>query len=176
MPAAEGDFAQFARSRWVTLVRMAYPMTLDAQRAEDLAQEALVKLWFAWPRVREENPDGYVRRILVRLAITSQRRLWRRERPAESVPDRWSGIDEVARSDDRVVLLHMLAELSPRQRAVVVLRFMQDLSELETAELLGCSPGSVKQHTSRALAKLRATSSDHDGAPVPATTDGKGQA
>ena len=169
---SDGGFTEFVHSRWASLVRLAYPVTLDMQRAEDIAQEALVKLWFAWQKVRDENPDGYVRTVLVRLALSSRRRRWHGERPTDLLPEQAASTQFADETDRRLDIIALLAQLSPRQRAVVVLRFLEDLSEHEVAALLGCSPGSVKQHTSRALAKLRASTERSHLAEVVVQTDG----
>ena len=154
MPDREVTFAAFVRARWSRLVRLAYSLTLDVGRAEDLVQESLAKMWPVWPRVRDGNPDGYVRRTIVNGAISAARRRWRAEDPHWDVPELPAGsaADQV---DLRDLLVRELAALSILQRAVVVLRYAEDMSELQVAELLGVSPGTVKTHASRGLARLR---------------------
>jgi RNA polymerase sigma-70 factor (sigma-E family) len=154
VPDREVTFAAFVRARWSRLVRLAYSLTLDLGRAEDLVQESLAKLWPVWPRIRDGNPDAYVRRTVVNGAISAARRRWRAEEPHWDVPEppAGSGADQV---DLRDLLVRELAALSMLQRAVVVLRYAEDLSELQVAEMLGVSPGTVKTHASRGLARLR---------------------
>ena len=156
---AEASFAAFVRSRWGRLVRLAYSLTLDVGRAEDLVQESLAKLWFVWPRVRDGSPEAYVRRTIVNGAISASRRRWKGEEPRWELPDLAeprAGSDAV---DDRDFLRRELAALSMLQRAVVVLRYAEDLSERQVADLLGISTGSVKTHAFRGLARLRAVGS-----------------
>lgn len=150
----EATYRDFVRARWSPLRRMAFLLTADEGRAEDLLQEALVKLWFVWHRVHDGNPEAYVRRILVNTAISGRRRRWRGELPTAELPELTGG-DIVSQVDDRDALRRAMGELSDRQRAVVVLRYVEDLSEREVAELLGCSVGTVKGHASRGLARLR---------------------
>ncbi len=154
---ADADsFAAFVRSRWTPLVRLAYAVTGDVVRAEDAVQEGLAKLWPRWPRLRDEDPYGYVRRVVVNEALTAGRRMWRRrEVPTDRLPDRaeWHGDERV---EDRDTLRAALSALPPRQRAVVVLRYVEDLGEGQVAQILGCSVGTVKSHASRGLAALRA--------------------
>jgi RNA polymerase sigma-70 factor (sigma-E family) len=147
-------FDDFVRARWSATARLAYALTLDQGTAEDLAQEAFAKLWFRWPRARDGSPDGYLRRILMTTFLSGRRRRWTGERPTARLPDLPvpSGADRV---DDRQALREAMASLSPRQRAAVYLRYAEDLSEAQVADLLGCSVGAVKQHTSRGLAALR---------------------
>jgi RNA polymerase sigma-70 factor (sigma-E family) len=154
VPDREATFAAFVQARWGRLVRLAYSLTLDIGRAEDLVQESLARMWPVWPRVRDGNPDAYVRRTLVNGAISAARRRWRAEEPRWDVPDTaaGSGSDQV---DLRDLLVRELATLSMSQRAVVVLRYAEDLSEQQVAELLGLSVGTVKTHASRGLARLR---------------------
>ncbi|MER5750054.1 SigE family RNA polymerase sigma factor [Streptomyces sp. NPDC002088] len=152
----EAQYEEFVRARWSRLVRTAYLLTGDAHHAEDLTQTALAKAYRSWRRVsRSDNPEAYVRRMLV--SCNSDR--FRKRRVAEaltSVPPERAGRDEaVGRVDERGALLAALAELPPRQRAVVVMRYWEDLSEAEVADVLGCSPGTVKSQASKALAKLR---------------------
>jgi len=150
----EATFAAFVRARWGRLVRLAYSLTLDVGRAEDLVQESLAKMWPVWPRVRDGSPDAYVRRTIVNGAISAARRRWRAEEPRWDVPDvvTGSGSDQVELRD---LLSRELAGLSMLQRAVVVLRYAEDLSEQQVAELLGISAGTVKTHASRGLSRLR---------------------
>ena len=156
-------------SRWAGLVRLAFGLTGDRWLAEDLAQTALVSAYASWWRVRRaDDPDAYVRRIL----INASNSRFRRRRPSEqpqamsefpgTVPDHASVVG------DRSALVAALAELPPRQRAVIVLRFWEDLSDAQTAAILGCSASTVRSQVSRALAKLRCSSSLAEEQPRPA--------
>ena len=159
MPDREATFAAFVRTRWGRLVRLAYSLTLDVGRAEDLVQESLAKMWAVWPRVRDGNPDAYVRRTIVNGAISASRRRWRAEEPRWDVPDIPTGLGVDGAGTDQLdlrdLLSRELAELSVLQRVVVVLRYAEDLSEQQVAEMLGVAPGTVKTHASRGLARLR---------------------
>jgi RNA polymerase sigma-70 factor (sigma-E family) len=145
------DFEEFVVVCSGRLLRTAYLLTRDHALAEDLLQTALTKAWFAWPRL-DDQPEPYVRTIIVNTYATWWRRRWRGERPTGELPE--SGAAE-AGLDSRHDLWVALGRLPRRQRAVVVLRFFEDLSESDTAEALGCAVGTVKSQTSKALAKLR---------------------
>jgi RNA polymerase sigma-70 factor (sigma-E family) len=156
VPDREATFAEFVRVRWPRLVRLAYSLTLDVGRAEDLVQESLAKLWPVWPRIRDGYPEAYVRRTIVNGAISASRRRWRAEEPHWELPD----LPTAAASDGvdtRDLVRRELARLSVLQRAVVVLRYAEDLTEQQVAEVLGISPGTVKTHASRGLSRLRRT-------------------
>ena len=133
------------------LLRTAYLLVRDRQLAEDLLQTALTKSWFAWGRI-EGNPEPYVRKVMVTTSVSWWRRRWSHEVPTDHLPDRAPPAADDAEPTD---LWHALGQLPPRQRAVVVLRFYEDLTEHETAELLGCAVGTVKSQCAKALAKLR---------------------
>jgi RNA polymerase sigma-70 factor (sigma-E family) len=154
----EQAFREFADARMPALLRTAYLLCGDWHRAEDVVSTAIVKLYTSWRRVSQaDNPDAYVRQVVVRTWLDETRRPWRRERPTETVPDSPSydadvAADTVARRAD---LRRLLTEMPARQRAVLVLRFYDDLSVERTAEILGCSPGAVKTLTSRALGTIR---------------------
>ncbi|MEU6380456.1 SigE family RNA polymerase sigma factor [Streptomyces sp. NPDC046909] len=152
----EAQFQEFVRARWSHLVRTAYLLTGDVHHAEDLTQTALAKAYRSWQRVsRTDHPEAYVRKMLV--SCNSDR--FRKRRVAEALtaapPDTARTDDAVSRADERGTLLGALAGLPPKQRAVVVLRYWEDLSEAEVAEVLGCSTGTVKSQASKGLAKLR---------------------
>ncbi|MFJ7158299.1 SigE family RNA polymerase sigma factor [Streptomyces sp. NPDC101118] len=154
----EEEFQAFVRAHWTRLVRTAYLLTGDPHDAEDLTQTALAKAYRSWRRVsRSERPEAYVRRMLV--TCNSDR--FRKRR----VPERLTGAppDTAVQGDaagewveERTALMAALAILPARQRAVVVLRYWEDLAEAEVAEVLGCSAGTVKSQASKGLAKLRA--------------------
>ncbi|GAB3403123.1 SigE family RNA polymerase sigma factor [Flindersiella endophytica] len=151
---AKDAFDDFVRARWLATMRLAYGMTLDRGRAEDLAQDAFAKLWFRWGKASAGNPEAYLRKILVSLFLSRRRLRWWSESPAAELPEP-AGKSGTGRVDDRDALRRALATLSPRQRAAVYLRYAEDLPEREVAELLGCSTGAVKTHASRGLEALR---------------------
>ncbi|MFF4554429.1 SigE family RNA polymerase sigma factor [Streptomyces sp. NPDC001422] len=152
----EDRFQDFVRARWPQLVRTAYLLTGDVHHAEDLTQTALAKAYRSWRRIsRADNPEAYVRRMLVTCNSDRFRKRRISESLTASVPER-AGCDEGAvRVEERSSLLAGLAQLPSRQRAVVVLRYWEDLSEAEVAEMLGCSAGTVKSQASKGLAKMR---------------------
>lgn len=160
--SAEETFADFVRARWQATLRLAYAIVLDHGGAEDVAQESFAKLWFRWNKVRDDNPEAYLRRIVVTTHVSKRRRRWWGEQPTEHLPDHPLGAD-THRVDERESLRRVLAELSPRQRAVVYLRYAEDLPEDRVADLLGCSVGTVKQHAARGLAALRRRTADDTG-------------
>jgi RNA polymerase sigma-70 factor (sigma-E family) len=152
----EDQFKEFVRARWSHLVRTAYLLTGDVHLAEDLTQTALAKAYRSWRRIsRADHPEAYVRRMLV--SCNSDR--FRKRRVTEALtdtPPETAGPDEpVSWVEERSALLAALAQLPAKQRAVVVLRYWEDLSEAEVAEVLGCSTGTVKSQASKGLAKLR---------------------
>jgi len=155
--ATEDGFADFTRARWGRLVRLAYSLTLDVGRAEDLVQDSLAKLWIKWPQVRDGAPEAYVRQTIVNGAISASRRRWTGEEPHRDPPDAppTRATPEADTVDQRDWLRRGLSDLSVLQRAVVVLRYAEDLSERQVAEILGISTGSVKTHAFRGLARLR---------------------
>lgn len=145
------EFEEFVSSRSTHLLRTAYLLTRDHGRAEDLLQTALAKAWMAWRRI-ETAPEAYVRKIMFNTYATWWRRKWNDERPTGDLPESaHDDADGSLRQDLWVALGHL-----PRgQRAVVVLRFFEDLTEAETARVLECSLGTVKSQTARALTRLR---------------------
>ena len=160
-------FEEFVAARSSRLLRTAFLLTRDRGLAEDLLQTALTKSWFAWGRI-SGDPEPYVRKVLVNTYASSWRRRWNGETPAETLPE-VAGRDAHGDVDERDAMWHALGGLPKRQRAVVVLRHYEDLSEAVVADLLGCSVGTVKSQASKALAKLRVDPSLHsplrDGAP-----------
>jgi RNA polymerase sigma-70 factor (sigma-E family) len=152
-PAGTGPTAAFddfvaARSR--ALLRTAYLLTHDHALAEDLLQTSLAKAWFSWKRIQGE-PEPYVRKILVNTYATWWRRKWNGEQPTEVLPEHASPASPTEPTD----LWTAMERLPRRMRAVVVLRYFEDLTEAQVADVLGCSIGTVKSQTSKALAKLR---------------------
>lgn len=155
--AADEEFAAFVRAHQVSLHRTAYLMTGDRERAQDVVQTALAKLYQAWPRRHEwEHPVAYARQAVVGVVLRSGERRWWGERPTEHLPERDApdtAPDTVAAERD--ALRRALADLPVRQRTAVVLRYYLDLSEAATADALQCAPGTVKSLTARGLAALR---------------------
>jgi RNA polymerase sigma-70 factor (sigma-E family) len=147
------EFARYVRARQHRLLRAAYLVCGDAHLAEDLLQGAFAKLAQRWERLRGENPDAYVRRILYRDAISS----WRRTRRESLglIPPEPMTPDAVGRAGERIDLERALVALTPKQRAVIVLRYFEDRSEADTAEALGVSVGTVKSQAHAAIARLR---------------------
>lgn len=148
----DDEFDRFAREHFVALCRTGYLLCGDRQRAEDAAQDALLRLHRHWRRI--DNHAAYTRRALVTILIDQSRRPWRREVPTEIAHDRHIA-DASGTVDDRDELLRALARLTPRQRSCVVLRYYQDLSIAQTADALGTSEGNVKRTTSDAVSALR---------------------
>lgn len=160
----EQEFREFVVGRSHALRRTAYLLCGDWHHAEDVVQTALTKLYVAWRRVRDPgNLDSYVRQIVVRTCLDERRRGWRRESPSAEVPDRLAagGPGGDFGYEERTVLLDALRQIPPRQRAVLVLRFWEDLSVEHTAQLLGCSAGTVKSQSARGLDTLRTIMLSH---------------
>lgn len=148
-------FRDYVAARQRALLRTARMLTGNQHTAEDLVQATFERVWPRWSRVvRDGEPDAYVRRVLVNTYSTWWRRKWRGETPTSELPD-VAAPDAFAEADLADALRRLLPTLTPRQKAVVVLRFYEDLSEAATAEALGCSVGTVKSQTSKALARLR---------------------
>lgn len=152
------DFDQFVATHVDDLLRTAYLIVWDEAEAEDLVQECLLKVARRWPRVhRMEQPRAYARRILVNLAVDGARGRARRRSELEPGAAASSiAIDPLPALATRAELLQALGQLPARQRAVLVLRYFNDLTEAQVAEVLGCPPGTVKSSASRGLARLRA--------------------
>jgi RNA polymerase sigma-70 factor (sigma-E family) len=145
------DFESYVVARTPALLRYAYVLTGNAARAEDLVQGALASAFRHWRRIGDD-PDAYVRRSVVNAYLNQWRRVLRREVLVDRLPERAAPLVEV---EDGDAVLQAIALLPPRQRAVVVLRFYEDLDVASTAALLKVSPGTVKSQTSKALATLR---------------------
>ena len=150
---SDGEFTEFVHASWASLHRTAYLLLGDRAEAEDLVQTTLAKTYASWSKVRDVgSAPAYARTVLVNTAASwFRKKSWRNERPTASLPDSGHETDPT----DRPVLIGALAQLPPRQRAVIVLRYYDDLSVGQTAEALGCSEGTVKSQTSDALTKLR---------------------
>ena len=156
MPVLEDQdtaFADFVAARSPRLLHVAYLLTRDRGQAEDLLQTALAHAWSGWGRINGD-PEAYVRRILINTYTAWWRRKWNGEIPTGRLPEP-PVADPHRPVDDREEMLAALRRLPRQQRAVLVLRYYEDLSEVDIAELLGISPGTVKSHTHKALATLR---------------------
>jgi RNA polymerase sigma-70 factor (sigma-E family) len=153
----EQDFAEYFVARRDAVRRSAYLLCGDWHRADDLAQTAFVALHRRWRKIRDRGAlDAYVRRTLVRAVIDESRRPWRRERFVDELPEVATSDGEIGNTvATRAALLDGLRRVPPRQRAVLVLRFLEGLDVAATAEALKCSEGTVKSQTSRGLTALR---------------------
>lgn len=149
----EAEFAEFVSARYPSLVRYGVALVADAGKAEDLVQGALVKTCLAWSRA-SGSPEAYTRKVMARAAWRAGRRHWRLEVPTSEVPER-PAADQFRGVDEGDAIRRALLHLPAKQRVVVTLRFLDGLSVDETAELLRCSPGTVKSRSSRALTALR---------------------
>ncbi|WP_328668779.1 SigE family RNA polymerase sigma factor [Streptomyces sp. NBC_00328] len=158
--ARDEEFQSFVVGRWPRLMRTAFLLTGEQHAAEDLVQTTLEQVYVAWRRVgAADEPDAYVRRVM----INAHARKHRRKLKEFLAPKDDSGLnrevpdsgDPIARADDRGALITALAQLPPRQRQAVVLRYWEDLSESRTAEAMGCSVGAVKSNAAKGIAKLR---------------------
>lgn len=152
----DAEFEAYMSARQPSLLRTAYLLTGDRSAAEDLVQTALAKLYLSWDKVQKrELLDGYVRRIMVNENNSLWRRAWKRKEVAtDQLPDHASVVDNPDHGE-RSALWEFVNTLPKKQRAVIVLRYYEDLSEAETAEILGVSVGTVKSQASRALASMR---------------------
>lgn len=153
-----GDFAEFVAARSGALHRTAYLMVGEHALAQDLLQEALTKTYVAWPRLREvANAEAYTRRTITTTAISWRRKRSWHEQPRDELPDR--PVPGTGGEDDDVAtrawVWAALQQLPPRQRAAVVLRYYEDLTEAQTAAAMGCAVGTVKSQVSQAIRKLR---------------------
>ena len=151
-------FDAFVRARLPDLLRFGRALTGSEHAAADLVQDALERTLMRWSKVTSSDPEGYVRRAMVNRSISIWRRLGR-ERLTDDVPQ--PAYDDAYRDG---VLLDALRRLPPRQRAVVALRYYDDLTEAQTAAILGCSVGTVKSQASAAMARLRTLLDDPEGA------------
>ena len=147
----EHQFVEYFRVSAQPLRRLAYALCGDWHTAEDLVQLTFVRLYRRWPGIRDESVDAYARRVLVN-AFLSHRRARRRESLMADPPERAAGGSDPA---EGLALRRALADLAPRQRAAVVLRYLEDLPVAEVAELLGISEGTVKSQTARAIQSMR---------------------
>lgn len=158
----DAEFTEYLAARQAALLRTAYLVCGDRHQAEDVLQTALAKLYLSWDKVHDRGAvDAYVRRIIVNETTSAWRRPWhRRERATDQVPETAAHHDEYDEGRS-AALWDVVRSLPPKARAVVVLRYYEQLSEAETAETLGVSKGTVKSQSSRAMALLRERTPDH---------------
>jgi RNA polymerase sigma-70 factor (sigma-E family) len=153
---SDEGFHEFVSTRSTHLQRTAWLLTGDWALAQDLVQTALARTWQHWGRVRRRDaPEIYVRRVMLSVYATWWRRKWRGEVPTEELPDHDQSADAYASVDLRLAVTAALAKLSRKQRAVLVLRYFDDLTEAQTAQVLGCTVGTVKSHANKAIGRLR---------------------
>jgi len=151
----DADFSAFVAARSSALMRTAHLLAGDRQHGEDLLQQALTKVYLSWRKIRDpQAAEAYARRTLVTTAVSWHRRRWHGERPAGALPEQLI-VDGTPGIDERLRVWNAICALPARQRAVVVLRYYEDLSESEIAAQLGVSTGTIKSQASRALATLR---------------------
>ncbi|MGO1051955.1 SigE family RNA polymerase sigma factor [Crossiella sp. CA198] len=153
IPAWERDYAEYFSARAPSLRRLAYAMCGDWHLAEDLVQAAFIRLYRSWRKIRKETVDAYARRVLINVFLSGTRTKGR-EHSVADVPDRPT--PPAHDSNIRLDLATALAGLPPQQRAMVVLRYLEDLPIAEVAELLKVAQGTVKSQTARGVAALRA--------------------
>ena len=151
----DGEFSEYFAARAHALRNTAHLLCGDWHRAEDITQLAMLRLYVAWPRLaRRDALDAYARRVVVRTFLAENRRSrWRREQLTDAPPD--TAATASGDSAERLLLLRALSSVPPKQRAVLVLRYWNDLSVEEVAAALRCSTGTVKSQAARALATLR---------------------
>jgi RNA polymerase sigma-70 factor (sigma-E family) len=156
------EFDEFFRATWPRLFRTAYAVAGDAASAEDALQAAFAKAYSSWRRVsRTDHPEAYVRRMVVNEILGTRRRAWwQRERPHEAPEPPAAVLSLEADVVDRDAMWTAVLALPPRQRAVIVLRYYEDFSEEQIADVLGCTRGTVKSQASAALANLRRDAAD----------------
>jgi RNA polymerase sigma-70 factor (sigma-E family) len=147
-------FEDFVAARGAALVRTAYLICGDRAQAEDLVQNALARLLVHWRRIGLGDPEAYARKIIVNSTINWRQRLRARESVVDDLPERLT-VDFTSMHAERDAMWRRVLELPARQRAVVVLRYYEDLTEAQTADVLGCSIGTVKSQHAKALAHLR---------------------
>lgn len=154
MVAPDG-FREFVVARSPSLLRTGLLLTGNERSAQDLVQTALLRTWGRWDGIGQGAEEAYVRQVMVSILLGWRRRRWHHETPVARMPDQITSTDAFADVDTRAAVATALGTLTRRQRAVLVLRFFDDLSEADTALALNCSVGTVKSQTSKALANLR---------------------
>jgi RNA polymerase sigma-70 factor (sigma-E family) len=148
-------FGEFVASRTPALMRVAYLLTGDRHAAEDLLQSALAKTISKWRSLRHEDPEGYVRTVMLRDQVSWWRRLRRFRETTQDEPIEIVRRDPSDETDLRLAMRAALRQLPPAQRAVLVLRYYEDLTETQVATAMGCSVGTVRSRTHRAVVRLR---------------------
>jgi RNA polymerase sigma-70 factor (sigma-E family) len=152
------DFDEWVAQRGAALLRFAYLLTRDHARAEEAVQDALIAADSRWTRIcRDRDPEAYVRRSIVNADISRWRRFFRRETPTADLVEESSGPDHAETQAEQDAVWMLCATLPTKQRAAVVLRYYEDLPDAEIAEILDCSPATVRSQIHRALATLRTT-------------------
>src|SRR5262245_11716312 len=158
MRVETAEYEQFVRARTPALIRCAYLLTGDQHLAEDLVQEALARTHLSWQNLHETgNAEAYTRKIMYRLQISFWRRRRVRETLPAALPEQRALGDHAHDVTMRLALWRALAQLTARQRAVIVLRYFEDRTEAEAADLLGIAVGTVKSTAAQALERLRAS-------------------
>jgi RNA polymerase sigma-70 factor (sigma-E family) len=160
----DGEFAAFVERSGSRLCETAFWLCRDWGLAQDLTQTALIKVYLSWRRIRHDDPYRYCKQVLLRTYLDHKRLKRSAEVQTDAVPDRPAAADA---ADLRITLLDALGRLSPRDRAIVVLRYWEDHSVQTVAELLGLSPGVVKVRSMRALASLRVLLGEDEALPAP---------
>jgi len=152
------DFDEWVAQRGAALLRFAYLLTRDHARAEEAVQDALIAAYSRWTRIcRGQDPEAYVRRSIVNADISRWRRFVRRETPIAEPAAESAGTDLADAQAEQDAVWTLCATLPTKQRAAVVLRYYEDLPDAEIAEILDCSPATVRSQIHRALATLRTT-------------------
>jgi len=158
--SGDAEFIEFVVGSHQRLVQLAYLLCGDWHRAEDAVQGAFVRMYAAWPRIRNQAAvDLYARKTILSTVRDDARRQWRRERASARLPEP-AIQDRTGQIDERLLLVSALRILPARQRTAVVLRYLGDYSIEDTAEVMGCSAGTVKSQTARAIAALRKSFAD----------------
>jgi RNA polymerase sigma-70 factor (sigma-E family) len=148
------DFAEYVTANGDRLLRVAYLITCDRMAAQDVVQSVLGRALLSWGRIARDNPDAYLRRAMLNERTSVWRRWGRREIATATLPT-GPTTDAIGASDRRAELVSLLRQLPPRQRAAVVLRYLEDLPDDQIADILQCSAATVRSQVSRGLAKLR---------------------
>jgi RNA polymerase sigma-70 factor (sigma-E family) len=153
------DFAEFVAGRSAELLRLAYVLTADKHAAEDLLQSALTRAAARWGRIHSA-PESYVRQIMYREQVSWWRRRARRPETVMALVPEPPALDQMVMVDERLALRDALLALPPGKRAMLALRYLEDLSEAQVADMLGCSVGTVRSQTYKAIAQLRSALPD----------------
>jgi RNA polymerase sigma-70 factor (sigma-E family) len=160
----DGEFVSFVEQSGVRLCETAFWLCRDWSLAQDLTQTTFIKVYLSWRRIRHDDPYRYCKQVLLRTYLDHKRLKSSAELPIDVVPDRPATADA---AELRVTLLDALGHLSPRDRAIIVLRYWEDHSVQTVADLLGLSPGVVKTQSMRALASLRILLGEDEALPAP---------